>query len=117
MRETARKFLDRETSGGLLLILATLVALVLANTDVADIYHHYLSDEIVIGAPEHLEISLSVEEWINDGLMVIFFLVAGLELKREVMVGELSDFKKLPCLYLLPLVVCLYRLYFFPVQP
>ncbi len=94
MRETARKFLDRETSGGLLLILATLVALVLANTDVADIYHHYLSDEIVIGAPEHLEISLSVEEWINDGLMVIFFLVAGLELKREVMVGELSDFKK-----------------------
>ena len=54
----------------------------------------YLTDEIVIGASEHLEISLSVEEWINDGLMVIFFLVAGLELKREVMVGELSDFKK-----------------------
>lgn len=94
MKETGRKFLDRETAGGLLLIFATLVALVLANTGVADIYHHYLTDEIVIGASEHLEISLSVEEWINDGLMVIFFLVAGLELKREVMVGELSNFKK-----------------------
>ena len=94
MRETARRFLDRETAGGLLLIVATLVALVLANTGAADVYHHYLTDEIVIGAPEHLEISLSVEEWINDGLMVIFFLVAGLELKREVMVGELSDMRK-----------------------
>ncbi|UJH91912.1 Na+/H+ antiporter NhaA [Antarcticibacterium sp. 1MA-6-2] len=94
MKETARKFLDRETAGGLLLIVATLVALVLANTGAADIYHHYLTDEISIGAPEHLEISLSVEEWINDGLMVIFFLVAGLELKREVMVGELSNFRK-----------------------
>lgn len=94
MRETARRFLDRETTGGLLLIVATLVALVLANTGAAEMYHHYLTDEIVIGAPEHLEISLSVEEWINDGLMVIFFLVAGLELKREVMVGELSDMRK-----------------------
>ena len=94
MRETARRFLDRETAGGLLLIVATLVALILANTGAADLYHHYLNDEIVIGAPEHLEVSLSVEEWINDGLMVIFFLVAGLELKREVMVGELSDMRK-----------------------
>lgn len=92
--ETARKFLDRETTGGLLLIGATLIALMLGNSQWADTYHHYLKDELVFELSKHFTLRLTVEEWINDGLMAIFFLVAALELKREILVGELSSSKK-----------------------
>ena len=92
--ETARKFLDRETTGGLLLIGATLIALMLGNSQWADTYHHYLKDELVFELSKHFALRLTVEEWINDGLMAIFFLVAALELKREILVGELSSWKK-----------------------
>lgn len=91
---TARKFLDRETAGGLLLIAATIIAFIIGNTQWADTYHHYLKDEFLFELSEHLTFGLTVEEWINDGLMAIFFLVAGMELKREIMVGELSSFRK-----------------------
>ena len=94
IRETARKFLDRETTGGLLLIAATIIALVLGNSPWADAYHHYLKDEFLFELSDHFTFGLTIEEWINDGLMAVFFLVAGMELKREIMVGELSSFKK-----------------------
>lgn len=94
IRQTARKFLDRETTGGLLLIAATIIALVLGNSQWADAYHHYLKDEFLFELSEHFTFGLTIEEWINDGLMAIFFLVAGMELKREILVGELSSFKK-----------------------
>ncbi|EIJ39899.1 Na+/H+ antiporter NhaA [Galbibacter orientalis DSM 19592] len=94
IRETATKFLDRETAGGIFLIIATIVALLLANSKWAGAYHHFLGDELLFEFSEHLSFGLTIEEWINDGLMAIFFLVAGLELKREVMVGELSSIKK-----------------------
>ena len=94
IRETATKFLDRETAGGIFLIIATIVALLLANSKWAGAYHHFLGDELLFEFSEHLSFGLIIEEWINDGLMAIFFLVAGLELKREVMVGELSSIKK-----------------------
>lgn len=93
-RETARQFLDRETTGGLLLIFATIIAIVIANTEWAEVSKAFLEDTFVIGIQDHLELELSLETWVNDGLMVIFFLVAGLEIKREVLVGELSSFKK-----------------------
>ena len=47
VRQTARNFLDRETTGGMLLIAATILALILANSQWADLYHHYLKDEFV----------------------------------------------------------------------
>ena len=94
IRETAKKFLDRETAGGILLIIATIVALILGNSEWSGMYHHYLKDEILIELSEHFSFGLTIEEWINDGLMAIFFLVAGLELKREILAGELSSFKK-----------------------
>ena len=94
IRETATKFLDRETAGGIFLIIATIVALLLANSKWAGAYNHFLGDELLFEFSEHLSFGLTIEEWINDGLMAIFFLVAGLELKREVMVGELSSIKK-----------------------
>lgn len=93
-KATGRKFLDRETAGGLLLIVATVIALALGNSPWADTYHHYLKDELLFELSEHFAFRLTLEEWINDGLMAIFFLVASLELKREILVGELSSIKK-----------------------
>ncbi len=94
IRETTLNFLNKETAGGLILILSTIVALLIANSDWADTYHFYLKDEFFFELTGYFTFGLSLKEWINDGLMVIFFLVAGLELKREIMVGELSSFKK-----------------------
>ena len=92
--EKVKKFLDRETAGGIFLIIATIVALLLANSQWADAYHRFLGDELLFEFSEHFSFGLTVEEWINDGLMAIFFLVTGLELKRELRVGELSSLKK-----------------------
>jgi len=78
-------FLDSERSGGIVLLFVTFISLVLANTFIANDYQHFW----------HLVLfSKPIEFWINDGLMTIFFLQVGLEIKREIYVGELKDFKK-----------------------
>lgn len=88
-----QEFLHQEASGGILLIIATIIALAWANSPFADSYHNlwhtYLS--IDLGG---LALKYSLHHWINDGLMVIFFFVVGLEIKRELLVGELSSVKK-----------------------
>ena len=88
-----QEFLHKEASGGILLIACTIVALIWANSPFADSYHHlwhtYLS--IDLGG---LGLKYSIHHWINDGLMVVFFFVVGLEIKRELLVGELSSVKK-----------------------
>ena len=88
-----QEFLHQEASGGILLIIATVIALAWANSPFAESYHHlwqtYLS--IDLGG---LGLNYSLHHWINDGLMVIFFFVVGLEIKRELLVGELSSAKK-----------------------
>jgi NhaA family Na+:H+ antiporter len=88
-----QEFMHAETSGGIVLIICTVIALAWANSPFADSYHHlwhtYLS--INIGG---YELKHSLHHWINDGLMVIFFFVVGLEIKRELLVGELSSIKK-----------------------
>ncbi len=88
-----QEFLHKEASGGILLIICTIIALVWANSPLAESYHHlwetYLS--INVGGAG---LSYSLHHWINDGLMVIFFFVVGLEIKRELLVGELSSVKK-----------------------
>jgi Na+:H+ antiporter, NhaA family len=78
--------------GGIALGAATLVALILANSLVASQYEALLqaTGEIRIGS---LSLAKTVEHWINDGLMAIFFLLMGLEIKREVMEGELASVK------------------------
>ncbi len=86
-----REFLHVETAGGMVLLVATIAALVLANTGwggpIADFWHTELT-LIEIG-DFHLEESLL--HWVNDGLMAIFFFVVGLEIKRELVSGELKD--------------------------
>ncbi|HEY2314371.1 MAG TPA: Na+/H+ antiporter NhaA [Streptosporangiaceae bacterium] len=78
--------LRTETVGGGLLLAATVVALVLANTGARSWYEHLR--HIAIG-PSALLLHLSLEEWAADGLLAIFFFIAGLELKRELVTGEM----------------------------
>jgi len=83
-------FLGRSTTSGIVLFVAALVAIVLANSPWADAYHHLWHHELSVGYDDFL-ISNTVHHWINDGLMAVFFFVIGLELKREIMAGELSN--------------------------
>ncbi|MDA3865642.1 MAG: Na+/H+ antiporter NhaA [Salinivirgaceae bacterium] len=77
-------FLNNEKSGGLMLICCTVVSLLLANSAVGEEYAHFW----------HIDLGgLSLTHWINDGLMMIFFLLIGLELKREMIIGKLSNVK------------------------
>ncbi len=93
-------FIDRvvslfrhEASGGVLLMLATVFALIVSNTGMA--WYPALIDTPVKVMVGSLVISKPLLLWVNDGLMAIFFLLVGLELKRELLYGELSDGKKL----------------------
>ena len=79
-----RDFFNSEKTGGFILIACTILSLVISNSGFA---HEY------IGAWEYHIFDHSVTHWINDGLMAIFFLLIGLELEREVYIGELSNFK------------------------
>ena len=85
-------FLHSQTTTGMILMFVTILALVLANSSFAEIYSGILHTKIdfTIGS---WELSHSIHHWINDGLMAIFFFIVGLEIKREVLVGELSNIK------------------------
>ena len=87
------KFLKTESSSGLLLIIFSLLAIFLANSDLSAYYYSLKNSYISIGLGE-LTIKESVHHFVNDGLMAIFFLVIGLELKREMISGQLSSVKK-----------------------
>ena len=65
-------------------------ALLVANSSWADTYHRVLATMVVIAAGGH-GLSLTVHQWINDGLMAVFFLLVGLEIKREALAGELKE--------------------------
>ncbi len=83
------RFFKREASASLLLIGASFAAIVLANSGAAEFYHSLWEVPIGVSAGG-FGIEQSLHHWINDGLMAIFFFVVGLEIKREVLVGELS---------------------------
>lgn len=84
------EFIDNRIGGAVLLLLATVLALVLANTAAEDAYFSLLSRHITVGYGE-LSLSKPLLLWINDGLMGVFFFLVGLEIKREILVGELSS--------------------------
>ncbi len=83
-------FIKKESSSGILLIFTTVLALILSNTLMSPLYQSFLHIpvEIRIGA---LHLDKSLYHWVNDGLMAIFFLLVGLEVKREIMEGHLSS--------------------------
>lgn len=85
LSDTFNQFFESEKSGGILLIVCTIVSLALANSSLGEAYLDMWHAQIG---------GMSVGHWVNDGLMAIFFLMIGLELERELYNGELADFKK-----------------------
>jgi NhaA family Na+:H+ antiporter len=94
-----RNFVRLESSSGILLLIAGLIALVLSNSSFAGVFDHILHLKLYFGTNLPLFYK-SIQHWINDGLMVIFFFVVGLELKREFLEGELS----MPSQAILPVI-------------
>ncbi|MHB1073968.1 MAG: Na+/H+ antiporter NhaA [Gemmatimonadaceae bacterium] len=85
-----QEFFEDQTAGGLLLLACAAVAMIWANSPWAESYHHLWETTIAVG-PAGAALSLSLHHWINDGLMVLFFFVVGLEIKRELLIGELAS--------------------------
>lgn len=83
------RFINNSTTSGILLFTSAIIALFLANSPFQEAYHSFWEHTFSIGYDEYI-VSKSLHHWINDGLMSIFFFVIGLELKREIMAGELS---------------------------
>lgn len=87
------RFLHSQISGSIVLLVATVTAIVWANSPWSNIYHElsHLDIGAVLGGRRY---HLALDHWIKDGLMAVFFFVVGLEIKREILVGELSSFRK-----------------------
>lgn len=87
------RFIHQEFTGGIVLFVAVIAAIVWANSAWHDAYHHLWETKLAVSFSDRaLDVPLHI--WINDGLMALFFFVIGLELKREFMAGELSSMKK-----------------------
>lgn len=114
MKILVNNFMKSETSSGIILIFVTIFALVLRNSFLSEYYYsflhvpiHFSVNDLVIDKPLYL--------WINDGLMALFFLVVGLEIKRELLQGHLSSWSKisLPAFAALGGMLCPALIYFF----
>ena len=88
-----RRFFRTESVGGLILLVFAVAALALANSPFASIYNAVWDLRLSIGVGQHA-LALTLREWINDGLMAVFFLLVGLEIKRELLAGELASPRK-----------------------
>ncbi len=84
------EFVHRQTAGGMVLMVSAILALILANSGLAAAYQHLLHLPAHIGIGDW-GIEKSLHHWVNDGLMALFFFVVGMELKREMLVGELAN--------------------------
>ncbi len=85
-----KRFINNSAFSGILLFSATILAMIIANSPWAEAFHHFWEIEFAIGTEKFL-MKKSLHHWINDGLMSIFFFVVGLELKRELLAGELRN--------------------------
>ena len=86
------EFIHQQTTSGLLLMGMAVIALILANSPLASGYTHFMHTMISLGAGSW-KLEMSLHHLINDGLMALFFFVVGLELKREILVGELANLR------------------------
>jgi NhaA family Na+:H+ antiporter len=85
-------FIHAQTTTGKILMFMTVLALILANTPLTENYEHFFHTKIDFSIGSW-KLSHSIHHWINDGLMAVFFFIIGLEIKREILVGELSNVK------------------------
>ena len=92
VQRSARVFASLPASGGLVLILAAAAALLCANTPLAAYYRLFIESSFSIGPPGGL-LTLTVGAWFSEGLLAIFFLLVGLEIRREMTVGSLADWR------------------------
>ena len=83
-------FIHEQKTASTLLLSSTLIALIIANSPLADVYQALIETHFgfVLGDKDY---SMSLHHWVNDGLMALFFFIPGLEMKRELLVGELRD--------------------------
>src|SRR5690606_18812421 len=89
-----QRFIQHEKSGGLVLGVCVLLALILANSPISNHYYAFLEHKLGFTLDGNSYLEYSILHWINDGLMAIFFFVVGLELKRAIVAGELSNPRK-----------------------
>ncbi len=85
-------FIHAETTTGIILMISTILALILANTPLTEAYTHFFHTDVSVAFGDW-SLSHTVHHWINDGLMAFFFFIIGLEIKREILVGELANIK------------------------
>jgi NhaA family Na+:H+ antiporter len=85
-----QRFINNSTTSGIVLFASAFLAIILSNSPWSEEFHHLWETKFSIGFGEY-SISNDLHHWINDGLMAIFFFVIGLELKREIIAGELRD--------------------------
>lgn len=90
--DPATRFIHHSASSGVILFLSTILALIISNTAMAHAFHELWETKFTIGF-EGFQLSKTLHHWINDGLMSMFFFVVGLELKREIVAGELRDIR------------------------
>ncbi|MFT7682917.1 Na+/H+ antiporter NhaA [Moritella dasanensis] len=93
MYKSLTQFLRTESSGGVLLIIAAILAMIVANSPFSELYLNFLHTEIQVRVA-NIDINKSFSHWINDGLMAVFFLLIGLEVKQELVEGALASRKK-----------------------
>lgn len=93
INDTLNNLFNNQSASGIAVFLAVLIAMIWANSPFQDVYQNFIHTEISIGI-DQFSISESLLLWVNDGLMAIFFLQVGLELKREIIGGKLSSFRK-----------------------
>ena len=88
-----QRFFKKEASSSILLLAATIISMVWANSQIGDTYHHFWHAKFSVAFGDY-HVSKTLVHWINDGLMALFFFTVGLEIKREILVGELASPRK-----------------------
>ncbi len=92
-RDAGTDFIKSEVSGGAVLLVAAIAAVIWANAPFGETYQSFWQTKLTLGFGD-VSITEDLKHWVNDGLMVLFFFVVGLEIKRELVVGELNDRSK-----------------------
>lgn len=103
IQSSFQEFFSRSSSAGIVILISTAIAMLWVNSPLGESYFHLLHEHVQVQLFDW-SFGFSVEHFVNDGLMVIFFLVVGLEIKREILVGELSSTRKA----MLPMIAALF---------